>query len=262
MRYLLIGNAPDQAEAVSKAAERADIVLQIDHCRYAEILPRVRANYVFLTNAGATAEVWSPIMNRLLSLPNASVFQHDTRLILARNPAFYAVKKSLMRARGKPFWRNYSTNQLTEPVARLWPSETISFYSSLRLEFKLHRLGKRPTLMPSTGLIAYDWLRRRWQDWDYIGVEGFTFVGWDFRPWTSNALRALCSSIARAKSAIGPSRTKAFRASGLSLITAAAIVHWNTVYLHRAVQHSPALGAAIPGDLLAHVAPWAGNISR
>jgi hypothetical protein len=99
MRYLLIGNAPDQAEAVSKAAERADIVLQIDHCRYAEILPRVRANYVFLTNAGATAEVWSPIMNRLLSLPNASVFQHDTRLILARNPAFYAVKKSLMRAR-------------------------------------------------------------------------------------------------------------------------------------------------------------------
>jgi len=34
-----------------------------------------------------------------------------------------------------------------------------------------------------------------------------------------------------------------FRASGLSLITA-AIVHWNTVYLHRAVQHGP---ACLPG---------------
>jgi TnpA family transposase len=45
-----------------------------------------------------------------------------------------------------------------------------------------------------------------------------------------------------------------FRASGLSLITA-AIVHWNTVYLHRAVQHSRAIGATIPDDLLAHVAP-------
>ena len=45
-----------------------------------------------------------------------------------------------------------------------------------------------------------------------------------------------------------------FRASGLSLITA-AIVHWNTVYLHRAVQHARALGATIPDDLLAHVAP-------
>jgi TnpA family transposase len=43
-----------------------------------------------------------------------------------------------------------------------------------------------------------------------------------------------------------------FRASGLSLITA-AIVHWNTVYLHRAVQHARALGAT--NDLLAHVAP-------
>jgi hypothetical protein len=47
---------------------------------------------------------------------------------------------------------------------------------------------------------------------------------------------------------------RASRKLGLSLITA-AIVHWNTVYLHRAVQHTRALGAAIPDDLLAHVAP-------
>jgi hypothetical protein len=45
-----------------------------------------------------------------------------------------------------------------------------------------------------------------------------------------------------------------FRASGLSLITA-AIVHWNTVYLDRAVQHLHARGVIIPDDLLAHVAP-------
>ena len=47
---------------------------------------------------------------------------------------------------------------------------------------------------------------------------------------------------------------QSFRASGLSLVTA-AIVHWNTVYLDRAVQHLRAQGVAIPGDLLAHVAP-------
>ena len=45
-----------------------------------------------------------------------------------------------------------------------------------------------------------------------------------------------------------------YRASGLSLITA-AIVYWNTVYLDRAVQHLRAQGVAIPDDLLAHVAP-------
>jgi hypothetical protein len=47
---------------------------------------------------------------------------------------------------------------------------------------------------------------------------------------------------------------QSFRASGLSLITA-AIVHWNTVYLHRAMQQLRAQGAAVPDDLLAHVAP-------
>jgi hypothetical protein len=40
----------------------------------------------------------------------------------------------------------------------------------------------------------------------------------------------------------------------LSLITA-AIVHWNTVYLDRAVQHLGAQGIVIPDSLLAHVAP-------
>jgi TnpA family transposase len=47
---------------------------------------------------------------------------------------------------------------------------------------------------------------------------------------------------------------QSFRASGLSLITA-AIVHWNTVYLDRAVRQLRAQGAAVPDDLLAHVAP-------
>ena len=47
---------------------------------------------------------------------------------------------------------------------------------------------------------------------------------------------------------------QSFRASGLSLITA-AIVHWNTVYLDRAVRQLRAQGTTISDDLLAHVAP-------
>lgn len=47
---------------------------------------------------------------------------------------------------------------------------------------------------------------------------------------------------------------QSFRASGLSLLTA-AIVHWNTVYLDQAVQHLRAQGVHVPDDLLAHVAP-------
>ena len=47
---------------------------------------------------------------------------------------------------------------------------------------------------------------------------------------------------------------QSFRASGLSLMTAANI-HWNGVYLERAVQHLRDQGVHIPDDLLAHVAP-------
>ena len=45
-----------------------------------------------------------------------------------------------------------------------------------------------------------------------------------------------------------------FRASGLSLLTA-AIVHWNTTYLDRAVQHLRAQGVVISNEPLSHVAP-------
>jgi TnpA family transposase len=47
---------------------------------------------------------------------------------------------------------------------------------------------------------------------------------------------------------------QSFRASGLSLITA-AIVYWNTVYLDRAIRQLRAQGATVPDELLAHVAP-------
>lgn len=47
---------------------------------------------------------------------------------------------------------------------------------------------------------------------------------------------------------------QSFRASGLSLLTA-AIVHWNTTYLDRAVRQLRSQGVSVPDELLAHVAP-------
>ena len=44
------------------------------------------------------------------------------------------------------------------------------------------------------------------------------------------------------------------RASGLTLVTA-AVTLWNTVYLHRAVQHLRGTGVDVPDGLLTHVAP-------
>lgn len=54
---------------------------------------------------------------------------------------------------------------------------------------------------------------------------------------------------------------QSFRASGLSLATA-AIVHWNTVYLDLAVRRLRANGATVPDEMLADVAPLGcGHIS-
>lgn len=63
-----------------------------------------------------------------------------------------------------------------------------------------------------------------------------------------------CSFTVRGKIRDRTFENQSFRASGLSLITA-AIVHWNTVYLDRAVRQLRAQGADVADDLLAHVAP-------
>jgi TnpA family transposase len=48
--------------------------------------------------------------------------------------------------------------------------------------------------------------------------------------------------------------SQAFRASGLNLVVS-AIVHWNTVYLDRAVTHLKRAGRNVPDTLLKHVSP-------
>jgi hypothetical protein len=48
--------------------------------------------------------------------------------------------------------------------------------------------------------------------------------------------------------------SQAFRASGLNLVVS-AIVHWNTVYLGRAVDHLRHQGRIIPPAVLKHVSP-------
>ena len=71
------------------------------------------------------------------------------------------------------------------------------------------------------------------------------------RPATREARRVLPSPGGNPGSTF---ENQSFRASGLSLITA-AIVHWNMVYLDRAVRQLRAQGGIVPDDLLAYVAP-------
>jgi hypothetical protein len=136
--------------------------VQINQCHYAQLLPRVRANYVFLTNAGSRSAVSTPIMDRLLAIQGLPVF-HNTRLTLPVNPNLYALKKFLLRVKGNPLAASYDINRACKSVSRLWPKKTVSFRSSYRLESKLLALGMPRSSMPSTGIIAYDWYAAMWR---------------------------------------------------------------------------------------------------
>jgi hypothetical protein len=118
MRYLLVGNAPNPNLA---PAQDADIIVQINHCPHADVLPAVRTRYIFVTNISGDPLV-SPMLERLAS--RRQHFPH-ARVVLARNPIFYTVKKSLLRSLQRPIWCHY---QLTDAAIRLraWPTQTVS----------------------------------------------------------------------------------------------------------------------------------------
>jgi len=173
--YLLVGNAPTATLAV--AAARADVIVQINDCPHAAALPAARNHYIFLTNSGPNV---SELVDRLLSrrdyIPHA-------RVVLARNPTFYMIKTWLLRLRRRSLWRDYQLSHTWRKLCGVWPVQKVSFFSTFRLEQKLIAMGMPPRCMPSTGMLAYDWLSRQLHPGDSIAIEGFTFEGWHQHPW-------------------------------------------------------------------------------
>ena len=142
MRYLVIGNAPNCADAVVESAEQADIIVQCNNCAYAELLPSAQHNYVLVTNTAPKPEIISALEHRLTSLRSLPVFT-STHIVLCRNPRAYALGKHVLRA------RFYIREELRE-LSRFWPVSTISFVSTVKLHVRLLRLGMQFNHMPST----------------------------------------------------------------------------------------------------------------
>ena len=162
MRYLLI-------------AAHADVIIQCNGCTYAEVLPSVQDNYVFVSNTAPKPEIIGAIEHRLTSLRSLPVFT-STSIILCRNPRAYTLGAYLLRGR---------LNVRTEffELNRFWPVRAVSFVSTVRLHTSLLKLGMQIRQMPSTGMVAYDWIRRRLRPTDSLLVAGFTHQGWQGHPW-------------------------------------------------------------------------------
>lgn len=172
MRYLLVGNGPTNDVGVK--AKHADAVIQINDCQHNDQAIAEKTRYIFVSNSGDTS---LPLLDHILrhkySFPNAQI-------ICARNPLYYTVKKWLLRLRGNSLVPNY---EILPAWERLTGRIFVSFLQTMRLEFKLRKHGMAPSLMPSTGMIAYHWLCQRLEPADSLDLVGFTFEGWEHHPW-------------------------------------------------------------------------------
>lgn len=175
MRYLLVGNAPNCTDAVAKKAEHADAVVQCNNCAYARMLPSVQHNYVFVTNTVRRPGTIRALEHRLTSLRSLPAFA-STDIVLCRNPYAYALGRRIFRGR-------FDVYRRSSVLSRFWPVRTVSFASTVRLHMSLLKRGMEIRQVPSTGMVAYDWVRRRLQPGDSLLLVAFTHQGWQGHPW-------------------------------------------------------------------------------
>jgi hypothetical protein len=177
MNYLLVGNGPTQN--LASASDASDSIIQINSSRHAAKLPVEKTRHIFISNMGDT--VSAPLCQAIEQ--KRALLCHAT-VVLGRNPSFYASKRAFLQVQD---WSNrlhdYHLTQAWRTLAPRWKVERVSFLSSVRLEWQLRQLGMRHASMPSTGMIAYDWLLQRLKPEDTITVEGFSFEGWAGHPW-------------------------------------------------------------------------------
>ena len=177
MHYLLVGNGT--AHDLARASDAADSIIQINGCRHAAVLDADKTRHIFIANMGET--VSAPLCR---AIKEQGALLGDATIIRGRNPLFYAAKRAFLQAQN---WRlslyDYQLTQSWKMLAKKWPIESVSLSSSMRLEYQLRRLGMAQDAMPSTGMIAYDWLLQRLKPDDHLTVAGFTFEGWPGHPW-------------------------------------------------------------------------------
>ena len=101
----------------------------------------------------------------------------------SRNALFHRLKGKLVRLASERRARDYITCNKRCRQSLPWPVEEISFISTLKLEYKLLKAGMKFGWMPSTGMIAYHWLRQKVERGDSLDITGFTFEGWGGHPW-------------------------------------------------------------------------------
>jgi hypothetical protein len=166
MRYLLVGNGA--ATDISTKARHADAVIQINRCAHREAIAPEKMSHVCVVNVSdPTAIDGVAAMLQGLSLPD------HTKIVFTRNPTFYWLKSFAAWLYNPDGLRCFLP--FKPDVAR--PGETVSFLAACLLELRMLKAGMPPRNMPSTGMVAFDWLSKKLNPGDSLDIDGFTFEG-------------------------------------------------------------------------------------
>jgi hypothetical protein len=172
MRYLLVGNGA--ATDIATKAKHADAVIQINRCAHREAIAPEKMSHVCVVNTVDPAAFHDTVaMLRGLNLPA------HTKIVFTRNPAFYWLKSFAAWLYNPDGLRCF----LPFKIDLAWSSETVSFLATCLLEFRMLRAGMPLRNLPSTGMVAFDWLSKKLRPGDSLDIDGFTFEGWDRHSW-------------------------------------------------------------------------------
>lgn len=178
MRILLVGNANVFISA--KLAAWADRVVQINDCVNDRPALARKTTQVFLLNTGHKHH------ERMAALAAGFAARGtfpQASFVLPRNPAFYAEIRRALQAAGHPNEAAFAASLAPDRLPPGVPVVEISYEDSARLRESLLAQGMEPHQDASTGLIAYDWIRRRMEPGDELRVIGFGHEGWRGHPW-------------------------------------------------------------------------------
>ena len=176
MKYLLLGNGPlpEQAGVID-----ADLVVQFNLCVHRARVPPFVRRYVFISNTGAPAEQSVAFFVENKNDPTLA----GAVVMCARNPTFYRLKRCALKLFGSEAQQHYTVSPAPRELHRIAVVETMSFLATLRLETRMREEGMTASMMPSTGMIAFDWVVRGMRPGDRLAIAGFSWEGWEGHPW-------------------------------------------------------------------------------
>jgi len=172
VKYLLLGNG----DIADQPMPEADCVIQFNLCDHRDLVAPETQRFIFISNSGEPAARTVDFLRANANHPAIA----GAMIICARNPGFYRLKQCWLRLTFSKAWRHY---RVSPAPGRLPKFETLTFPDAVRLERVMRHAGMPRTMMPSTGMIAWDWVHRRMHPGDHLSIAGFTWQGWEGHAW-------------------------------------------------------------------------------